>query len=376
MVATIATTEQRPLTQKPTEGECWQALQNRDASYSGQFWYGVKSTGIFCRPGCPSRRPGRAQVIFFRTAEVATAAGFRPCRRCDPQSASPPAPDLELVRRVCQHIDANAEANTGTSPETRPTLAQLGQLVSVSPYHLQRVFKRVTGVTPRQYADSRRLGTLKSTLQTGSSITEALYGAGYGSSSRLYEPAASQLGMTPAAYRKGAPDQPISYTVVPCPLGLLLVAATPKGICAVSLGEDEEHLEAGLRREFPAATLRRDDTDLPAWTQPILKHLAGGLPHLDLPLDIRATAFQRLVWEQLRKIPYGETRSYQEIAAELDRPKASRAVAKACATNPVPLLVPCHRVVRQNGDLGGYRFGVARKRALLEGERETMGFEN
>ncbi|MFQ6026931.1 MAG: bifunctional DNA-binding transcriptional regulator/O6-methylguanine-DNA methyltransferase Ada, partial [Dehalococcoidia bacterium] len=349
----VVTTEHQPLTQDLTEADCWQAVQNRDASYAGKFYYGVKSTGIYCRPGCPSRQPGRAQVVFFSSVGAAEDAGFRACQRCEPQLSAPPAPDLELVRGVCEYIEAN--------PDTRVTLAQLGQIASVSPYHLQRVFKRVTGVTPRQYADSRRLGTFKNSLQqTNPTITEALYEAGYGSSSRLYELAASQLGMTPATYRRGALDQPIAYTVVECPLGLLLVAATQRGICAVSLGEEADSLTAGLRQEFPAAVLHREDTGLRQWTQAILQHLEGQLPHLDLPLDIRATAFQRLVWEQLRKIPYGETRSYSEIAEELNQPKAARAVAQACATNPVPLLVPCHRVVRRNGKLGGYRYGISR----------------
>lgn len=339
----------------------WRAVLARDAHYDGEFVYAVRSTRVYCKPSCPSRRPQREQVIFFPVPDMAEQAGFRPCRRCCPQMDPARDPQLEMVRSVCQHIrDAS---------ESLPTLTQLAAKAGVSPYYLHRLFKRVTGITPRQYADTCRLGTLKMSLKNGRSITDGLYQAGYGSSSRLYEQSSAQLGMTPAVYRRGGPSRGIAYTVVGSPLGLLLVAATERGICAVSLGDDEKTLEVSLHREYPASEIRREDAALKEWVQGILRHLSGRLPHLDLPLDIQATAFERLVWEHLKDIPYGETRSYGEIAEALGRPKASRAVARACGLNPVALLIPCHRAIRKDGGTGGYRWGLARKEALLAGER-------
>jgi AraC family transcriptional regulator of adaptative response/methylated-DNA-[protein]-cysteine methyltransferase len=276
-------------------------------------------------------------------------------------------PHVETVRRVCRHIEANLE--------TPLTLAALGAAASLSPAHLQRLFKRITGVSPRQYADACRLSLLKARLKERRTVTMALYEAGYGSSSRLYERAAGQLGMTPGTYRRGGRAVTIRYLVTDSPLGRLLLAATERGVCAVSLGDRDAELEAWLRREYPAATIARDDAELRAWVDELLAHLSGRQPHLDLPLDVRATAFQWRVWQALRAIPYGGTRTYGEIAAALGRPTAARAVARACATNPAAVVIPCHRAVREGGGLGGYRWGVGRKEALLEQEKHAADAE-
>ena len=254
--------------------------------------------------------------------------------------------------------------------EETPTLDELGAELSVSPYHLQRIFKKMLGITPRQYAEMKRVEKLKAGLKSDDNVTQAMYGAGYGSSSRLYESAPRNLGMTPATYKQGGRDMTISYSIVECPLGFLLVGATESGICAVRLGDNEKALEETLSKEYHAATLRRDDDSLGKWVEPILTHLQGNRPYLDLPIDVQATAFQRRVWQELQTIPYGSTRSYSQVARAIGQPTATRAVARACATNSVALLVPCHRVVRENGDLGGYRWGIGRKEELLKRERQ------
>jgi AraC family transcriptional regulator of adaptative response/methylated-DNA-[protein]-cysteine methyltransferase len=343
------------------EDQQWQAVLARDMEADGAFVYAVSSTGIYCRPTCPSRRPKRENVAFFPLPEAAEQAGFRACRRCHPEQVAVRDPQVELVQRVCRAIAAN--------PEEPPTLASLSMEVHLSPFHLQRTFKRVMGITPRQYADACRVGRLKDELRKGEAVTSALYGAGYGSASRLYESAPAHLGMTPAVYRRGGMGMRIHYTVVPCPLGLLLVAATERGICAINLGDTDDTLAAGLQREYPAAEITRDASGLDAAVEAIIRHLHGQEPHLDLPIDVQATAFQWRVWEALRAIPYGSTRSYSAIARAIGQPTAARAVAQACANNRVALAIPCHRVVRENGDLGGYRWGVERKRALLTQEQ-------
>ena len=338
----------------------WQAVVNRDARFDGRVFFAVRSTGIYCRPSCPARRPRRQQVVFFRVREAAERAGFRSCRRCRPQSATTD-PKIEMVRRACRFIE-----NCGDGP---PTLEVLSAHTGVSPYHLQRVFKRIVGITPRQYAEAFRLSRFKTSVNKGESVTAAMYDAGYGSSSRLYEHARAELGMTPADYRHGGKGVRIKYSVVGCALGRLLVAATANGVCAVRLGESDGALEAEFLTEYSAADISRDDAALGVWVSQIVGHLSGQHPHLDLPIDVQATAFQRRVWEELREIPYGSTRSYSEIARAIGRPTATRAVARACATNPVALVIPCHRVVREDKSLGGYRWGIERKRALLELER-------
>jgi AraC family transcriptional regulator of adaptative response/methylated-DNA-[protein]-cysteine methyltransferase len=339
-----------------------EAVRAGDARFDGLFVYAVRSTGVYCKPSCPSRRPRREQVSFFASCGEAEAGGFRACKRCLPRSARAPDPSVEMVLRVCNLI----EAREGEAV----SLEELGGALGISPHHLQRTFKKVTGITPRQYAAADRLRRFKATVKGGRGVTEALYESGYGSSSRLYESASRRLGMTPASYLRGGKGMSIEYTIVGCPLGQLLVAATERGVCSVQFGESEEELEAALAAEYPAASLRRDGAQLDEFVRALLHHLDGRESSLDLPLDVRATAFQSRVWEELRRIPYGETRSYAEVANSLGQPTATRAVARACATNPVALVTPCHRVVRGDGSLSGYRWGVERKGALLARERE------
>lgn len=341
----------------------WRIVLARDRRYDGDFVYGVRSTGIFCRPSCPSRRPRRTQVRFFPIPEAAEAAGFRACRRCHPGRLQPHDPAVALVRDVCRAIDAQLDGPAD--------LTSLGRRVGRSPHQVLRAFRRVLGVSPREYRDAKRVGRLKSSLKEMPHVSPAIYEAGFGSSSRVYERAAAALGMTPATYARGGRDTTIHYSVVTSPFGALLVAATVRGICKVSLGDSATALERDLRREFPAAQIAKDSGRLTGWVETILDHLAGKEPHLDLPLDIRATAFQQKVWSALRKIPYGATRSYQAIARAIGNPSATRAVARACATNPVALVIPCHRVVREDGQAGGYRWGVDRKEALLKRERDA-----
>ncbi|PYP73882.1 MAG: bifunctional DNA-binding transcriptional regulator/O6-methylguanine-DNA methyltransferase Ada [Gemmatimonadetes bacterium] len=338
----------------------WRIVLAHDRRYDGAFVYAVRSTGIYCRPSCASRRPRRAQVTFFSIPEAAEQAGFRACRRCRPGQAPAPDPQVGLVREVCRQLDAPSDAPA--------RLVALSRRVGTTPHQLVRAFRRILGVTPRQYQDARRLSRFTAHLKERKRVSPATYAAGYSSSSRVYERAAAQLGMTPATYARGGRGMVIAFAAVPCPLGTLLVAATPRGICRVSLGHGAPELEAELRGEFPGAEIQRDRGDLGRWVAAILRYLDGREPHLDLPLDIRATAFQRQVWEALRKIPYGRTRSYAEVARAIGRPRATRAVARACASNPAALVIPCHRVVKSNGDLGGYRWGMERKQALLRQE--------
>ncbi len=338
---------------------CWRAVLARDARMDGRFVYAVRSTGIYCRPSCPARRAGRNQVRFFPLPEAAEREGFRPCRRCQPERATR-GPRAELIQRVCRNIEAHLDGPL--------TLAALAVTAGTGPHRLLRAFQRAMGITPRQYADALRLRRLKTQLRKGDDVTTALYEAGYGSSSRLYERSDAQLGMTPATYRRGGRGMRIGYTIVDSPLGRLLVAATTRGICAVYLSDSDARIETTLQREYPNAEVRRETNGLRHWVRALVNHLHGRQPKLDLPLDLQATAFQRLVWQALRAIPYGATRSYSEIARAIGRPRATRAVARACATNPASVVIPCHRVVREDGHLGGYRWGLDRKRALLERE--------
>ena len=341
------------------EIEYWEAVCSRDREYDGAFVYAVRSTGIYCRPSCPSRRPRREHVQFFGSPAGAEQAGYRACRRCQPEKRTPEEPNLALVQRMCRYL---------SEPRDQlPTLDELAQEFHLSPYHLQRTFKRIVGVTPRQYAEAQRLERFKTGLKQGESVTDALYEAGYASNSSAYTQAARQFGMTPTTYRDGG-GAAISYTVAESPLGWLLVAGTAKGLCAVRLGDSPAALEAELASEFPAAGVTRDDTGLGAPVTALMGYLHGAQPHLDLPLDVRATAFQQQVWRALQAIPAGSTRSYGEVAAAIGRPTAARAVARACATNPVALVIPCHRVIREDGALGGYRWGLERKERLLAQE--------
>jgi len=337
----------------------WQQVLARDARQDGRFVFAVRTTGIFCRPSCPSRRPRRDSVEFFAGPREAERAGYRACLRCKPTQISEQA---QYVLRARQLLD-NAEGVV--------TLAQLSKRVGLSPFHLQRLFKRATGLSPREYQSARRMQHMKAGLRKGDDVTTALYEAGFGSPSRLYENANQQLGMTPGTYRRGGEGMTITFSITASPLGRMLVGATERGLCAVRFGESTTELERGLREEFHSAELHRDDTGLSRYVESLVASLGGQSTAIDLPLDIRATAFQIRVWERLRHIPRGQTRSYREIASEIGEPKAVRAVARACATNPVALALPCHRVVRSDGDLAGYRWGMERKKKLLEAERQS-----
>jgi AraC family transcriptional regulator, regulatory protein of adaptative response / methylated-DNA-[protein]-cysteine methyltransferase len=347
----------------------WEVVLARDPRFDGAFVFAVRSTGVYCRPSCPSRRPHRQHVIFFSLPEAAERAGFRACRRCRPGEMNSRHPAADKVREVCRAIDEH--------PDGTLTLTELATRMGGSPYHLQRTFKRIMGITPRQYADARRLARLKKNLKEKNNVTEAMYEAGYGSSRSLYERAPEKLGMTPATYRRGGEGARIRFTVLKCPagpqgsLGRLLLAATERGVCRVTMGERADELEAGLREEFPAAEIKRDDSGLQEWGAAVLRHLEGHQPQLDLPLDIQASAFQRKVWEALQAIPYGKTRSYGDIARAVGRPKGARAVGHACGTNPVAVVIPCHRVIQQNGSLGGFGWGLKRKEILLAGEKSA-----
>lgn len=359
MTTNMAVLKPKQLQLIDTTDAWWQAVERRDAKRDGEFVYAVTSTGIFCRPSCASRRPQRKNVRFFRQPAEAERAGFRACLRCRPKDADG-NPRLTLVRAICRYIEANIEEPV--------TLKRLGREFRQSPFHLQRTFKSVLGITPRQYADTTRMEWFKRGLQQGRAVTTALYDAGYGSSSRLYQRTASQLGMTPDKYRRGAIAVPIRYATARSPLGEVLVAATEKGICHIRIGDSSEELEQGLKREYPFAQRKRDEEKLRPWMEALVRYLEGERLEPRLPLDIQATAFQRRVWEHLQTIPRGRTESYQEVARALGEPKAMRAVGHACATNPVALVIPCHRVVRTDGGLGGYRWGLERKQALLEME--------
>ena len=334
----------------------WQAVVERDRNQDGHFVFAVSTTGVYCRPSCAARRPHRENVTFYLTPDEAERAGYRACLRCRPRAASGNA-QLAKVREICRYIERNVD-------EPIP-LQRLARIFQQSPFHLQRTFKSVLGVTPRAYAESCRMNQLKRNLQAGHSVTRAMYDAGYSSSSRLYERTSSHLGMTPDKYRRGAIATRIRYAFADSPLGRMLVAATDKGLCAIQFGDSEEELEQGLKHEFPFAQRQRDDHGLRVWQQALLDRLRGQKLNSALPLDIQATAFQRRVWEYLQSIPYGTTRSYSEVASEIGAPQATRAVAQACARNRIAVAIPCHRVIRQDGDLGGYRWGIERKQKLL-----------
>jgi AraC family transcriptional regulator, regulatory protein of adaptative response / methylated-DNA-[protein]-cysteine methyltransferase len=340
--------------------QCWAAVIAHDAAQDGHFFYSVKTTGVYCRPGCASRQPRRENVAFHATAAAAEAAGFRPCKRCRPNEGSSADRHIAAIGRACALIRARDEI---------PSLAELADAAGISLFHFHRVFKQITGATPRDYARTHRLGRFAEKLDAGEPVTEAIYAAGFGSSSRVYEEAPAALGMTPGARRRGGSGETIRFAVVETPLGWALVAATGRGICMTGLANDRDSLIAALRQRFPAAEIIADEAGLKDWADRIVGFITAPDRNLDLPLDIQGTAFQARVWRALQKIPLGKTASYTEIAAALGQPKAVRAVAQACAANKLALLVPCHRVIRSDGDPGGYRWGLERKRALLARER-------
>jgi AraC family transcriptional regulator, regulatory protein of adaptative response / methylated-DNA-[protein]-cysteine methyltransferase len=336
----------------------WQSVMTRDAGQDGRFVYGVSSTGIYCRPSCPSRRPARSRVRFFGSPIEAESAGFRACLRCRP--ADPMDAGMLQVKRAREYLERHAGETV--------TLKQLGAVAQMSPFHLQRKFKRVVGLSPKAYASALRMERMKSGLRQGDTVSRATYDAGYGSGSRAYEHARSSLGMTPGVYRRGGRGLRISFTVVRSPVGHLLAAATDRGLCSVMLGDDASDLERRLREEFPEARLERDDAALKLYADQVLARLDGERDTA-LALDIPGTDFQHQVWDALKRIPAGETRSYQAIAREVGRPTAARAVAAACASNRLALVIPCHRAIREHGETGGYRWGAERKRTILERER-------
>ena len=336
----------------------WALVQARNLKADGTFVYAVKSTGIFCRPSCPSRRPQREQVEFFDSTDAAQRAGYRACRRCMPLERNS---QLSKIEGACRYIDENLE--------TTLSLNDISRQAGLSAFHFQRLFKRTLGISPRQYQQARRAGKFKQALLSEARITDAIYDAGYSSSSRAYETGNAQLGMTPSEFRRKGRGLGIRYTTVVTELGKLLIATTDRGVCAVRFGDNDKVLDRDLRQEFNAAEIVRDDHALERVAAQVQKLLAEPASVGAIALDIQGTAFQQRVWSALRSIPRGETRSYSEIAEKIGTPKAVRAVANACATNPVALVVPCHRVVHKNGSLSGYRWGVERKKALLQAEK-------
>ncbi len=347
------------------EDSLWDLFSQRDSSSDGLFLVGVLTTGIYCRPSCPARRPLRKNVRFYADEESAVADGLRPCLRCRPNEQ---AFEAQVVDQTCRYITDHLDETL--------TLNDLATAVFVSPSHLHRLFKHALGVTPRQWIAQRRAERFAELLVQGSSVTDAQNAAGYGSSSRVYSGDGGVPGMTPGDYRRRGQGLLIRYTIVECPLGRLMVAATERGVCQVALGDEDRSLVSVLLSRFPAAEFSSDDAALEHQVASVLAYLAGREPSLDLPLDLQVTAFQRQVYDALRRIPSGETRTYSQVAAAIGRPSAVRAVANACAANPAALIVPCHRVVRMDGSLGGYRWGVARKQALLEMEAQPLFTED
>ncbi|WP_420428984.1 bifunctional DNA-binding transcriptional regulator/O6-methylguanine-DNA methyltransferase Ada [Kordiimonas sp.] len=343
-----------------TDEEKWQAVLRRDKTADGQFFFSVATTGVFCRPSCGARQPRRENVDFHTSPLDAETAGFRACKRCKPTETPTWHERTDLVAKACRFIEES---------ETAPPLAEVAAHIGLSPYHFHRVFKEVTGVTPKAYATSHRTKNVKGSLKESRTVTEAIYDAGYNANSRFYENAQGMLGMTPKEYRAGGSGKTIRYAIAACSLGFVLVGATDRGICTIQLGDDHAGLEAALMSEFPGAVLEEASTELKAWVGTAIAMIEDGKSApATLPLDIRGTAFQQRVWAVLREIPSGETKSYKDVAEAIGSPEAVRAVARACASNRIAVAIPCHRVVRSNGGISGYRWGVERKRVLLEKE--------
>jgi AraC family transcriptional regulator, regulatory protein of adaptative response / methylated-DNA-[protein]-cysteine methyltransferase len=341
------------------EEERWQAVKRRDPAFDGEFFFAVRTTGVYCRPSCASRAAKRENVSFFSTVADAEKAGYRACKRCRPDKLGAPDPQIEAVKRACERIDEAEEA---------PKLAELAARAGLSPYHFHRVFKTITGVTPKAYAAETRARRAADKLRTAETVTEAIYDAGFNSSSRFYENTDARLGMTPGAVRRGGAGAVIRFAVGQASLGAVLVAATNKGVCAILLGDDPQALVRDLQDRFPRAELKGGDAEFERMVAQAVGLVEAPGQRLDLPLDIRGTAFQQRVWAALRAIPPGKTATYKEIARAIGRPTAVRAVAQACGANPLAVAIPCHRVVRTDGDLSGYRWGVERKRKLLDRE--------
>jgi AraC family transcriptional regulator, regulatory protein of adaptative response / methylated-DNA-[protein]-cysteine methyltransferase len=339
--------------------ERWQAVKRRDPAFDGTFLFAVRTTGVYCRPSCASRPAKRENVSFFSTAAQAEKAGYRACKRCRPDQLGAPDPQMQAVKRACERIETAEEA---------PKLAELAASAGLSPYHFHRVFKALTGVTPKAYAAETRARRAADKLRTAETVTEAIYDAGFNSSSRFYENTAARLGMTPGAVRRGGAGAVIRFAVGEASLGAVLVAATDKGVCAITLGDDPEALVRDLQDRFPRAEFKGGDAEFERTIAEVVGLVEAPAQRLDLPLDIRGTAFQQKVWAALQTIPPGKTATYKEIARAIGQPTAVRAVAQACGANPLAVAIPCHRVVRSDGDLSGYRWGVERKRELIARE--------
>lgn len=340
----------------------WQAMTTNDARFNGIFFVTVKTTKIYCKPTCTARLPKRENIEFVRTWQEAENKGFRACLRCHPKLEKTIDPQIETVLRACEILERAENIS----------LEDLSAELNLSPYHLQRTFKEIIGVSPKKYAENLRLEKFKSEIKQGSDVVTAMYESGYGSSSRLYENISDKLGMTPKTYQKGGKGMKIDYTITNCELGKMLVARTEKGVCAVTFGDDESYLTEKLQEEYKQAEIKKDETNLKEYVEAILQNLSGKNKRIVLPIDVQATAFQMQVWEALRKIPYGKTLSYKQVAESLGNPKAVRAVARACATNRVAVVIPCHRVVGSDGSLSGYRWGIERKKKLIETEKKQQ----
>jgi AraC family transcriptional regulator of adaptative response/methylated-DNA-[protein]-cysteine methyltransferase len=339
--------------------ERWQAVKRRDPAFDGKFLFAVRTTGVYCRPSCASRPAKRENVSFFPTGAEAEKAGYRACKRCRPDKLGAPDPQVQAIKRACERIETAEEA---------PKLAELAASAGLSPYHFHRVFKAITGVTPKAYAAETRARRAAEKLRTAETVTEAIYDAGFNSSSRFYENTDARLGMTPGAVRRGGAGVVIRFAVGEASLGAVLVAATDKGVCAITLGDDPDVLVRDLQDRFPRAELKGGDAEFERMVAEVVGLVEAPGQRLDLPLDIRGTAFQQKVWAALQAIPPGKTATYTEIARAIGQPTAVRAVAQACGANPLAVAIPCHRVVRADGDLSGYRWGVERKRKLIDRE--------
>ncbi len=337
------------------DAEKWRAVLAKDPSKDGAFVFGVRSTGVYCKPSCPARHPHLEQVLFFSEPGDAERAGFRACKRCRPRDQS--SFQADLVQRVCQYVNENLDE--------KHTLESLSRQAGLSPFHFQRTFKKTLGISPRQYVEARRLERVKRSLNRGETVTNALYEAGFTSRGKLYEKRPSPLGVNPGTFRRGGEGLSIQFTIVDSPIGRLLLGATGRGICAVCIGSSDEAVEAALKEDYYAADLSRNDQGMKSWAEQFLRYFDGQPFPASLPIDVRATAFQWKVWKAIQSIPYGVTASYSQIAESIGEPRAARAVARACATNPVALVIPCHRVVGKDGGLHGYGWGMKRKRALL-----------
>ena len=337
----------------------WAAVVARDKAFDGKFYTAVATTGIYCRPSCPARRPRRENVHFYATCAEAEAAGFRPCKRCKPDAPSTPSEHAARIARACRLIE---------QAEETPKLAALAATVGLSPYHFHRVFKAATGVTPKAYATAHRHKRMRTNLQRSQSVTHAIYESGFNSSGRFYADSSQALGMTPSAFRNGGTHAVLRYALGTCSLGPILVAASDKGVAAILIGEEPDTLLRDLRHRFPRAELIGGDKSFGALVRRVVAMVEAPATSLDLPLDVRGTAFQQRVWAALRAIPPGSTATYGEIARRIGKPQSARAVGAACGANPIAVAIPCHRVVGSDGALTGYRWGVAIKRTLLERE--------